>query len=78
MMREHRTTTRERLGEHCTRASSTPASSRSKSASGHAVVRADSGIVDQEIGVNLRDMMPGMFQGRTRTRECPCPKRSSI
>src|SRR5262249_18205402 len=27
----------------------------------------------EEIGVNLRDMMPGMFQGRTRTRKMPVP-----
>jgi ATP-dependent HslUV protease ATP-binding subunit HslU len=28
----------------------------------------------EEIGVNLRDMMPGMFQGRTRTRRMPVPE----
>ncbi len=27
----------------------------------------------EEIGVNLRDMMPGMFQGRTRRRSMPVP-----
>ncbi len=28
----------------------------------------------EEIGVNLRDMMPGMFQGRTRRRSLPVPE----
>jgi ATP-dependent HslUV protease ATP-binding subunit HslU len=28
----------------------------------------------EEIGVNLRDMMPGMFQGRTRRRKLPVPE----
>jgi ATP-dependent HslUV protease ATP-binding subunit HslU len=28
----------------------------------------------EEIGVNLRDMMPGMFQGRTRRRSVPVPE----
>ncbi len=28
----------------------------------------------EEIGVNLRDMMPGMFQGRTRRRSMPVPE----
>jgi ATP-dependent HslUV protease ATP-binding subunit HslU len=28
----------------------------------------------EEIGVNLRDMMPGMFQGRTRPRKLPVPE----
>ena len=28
----------------------------------------------EEIGVNLRDMLPGMFQGRTRRRKLPVPE----
>ena len=28
----------------------------------------------EEIGVNLRDMMPGLFQGRTRPRRLPVPE----
>jgi ATP-dependent HslUV protease ATP-binding subunit HslU len=28
----------------------------------------------EEIGVNLRDMMPGLFQGRTRRRKLPVPE----
>ena len=28
----------------------------------------------EEIGVNLRDMMPGIFQGRTRRRKLPVPE----
>jgi ATP-dependent HslUV protease ATP-binding subunit HslU len=28
----------------------------------------------EEIGVNLREMMPGMFQGRTRRRKLPVPE----
>ena len=28
----------------------------------------------EEIGVNLRDMLPGFFPGKTRRRSCPCPE----
>src|SRR6187431_1157351 len=75
MMREHQTTTRERLREQLhngkldTRVVEVEV--RERSMPSFELIQGGS---IEEIGVNLRDMMPGMFQGRTRSRKLPVPE----
>ena len=75
MMREHQTTTRERLREQLqtgkldTRVVEIEV--RERSMPSFELIQGSS---MEEIGVNLRDMMPGMFQGRTRSRRLPVPE----
>jgi ATP-dependent HslUV protease ATP-binding subunit HslU len=75
MMREHQTTTRERLREQLqsgkldTRVVEIEV--RERNMPSFELIQGGS---IEEIGVNLRDMMPGMFQGRTRSRRLPVPE----
>jgi ATP-dependent HslUV protease ATP-binding subunit HslU len=75
MMRDHQTTTRERLREQLqggkldTRIVEIEV--RERSMPSFELIQGGS---IEEIGVNLRDMMPGMFQGRTRSRRLPVPE----
>jgi ATP-dependent HslUV protease ATP-binding subunit HslU len=75
MARQHALSTREKLREHFragrlddkileveVRDRSTP------------MFEITAGSSMEEIGVNLREMMPGMFQGRTRRRKLPVPE----
>ena len=75
MARQHAVSTREKLREHFragrldekileveVRDRSTP------------MFEITAGSSMEEVGVNLRDMMPGMFQGRTRRRKLPVPE----
>jgi ATP-dependent HslUV protease ATP-binding subunit HslU len=75
MARQHAVSTREKLREHLragrlddkileveVRDRSTP------------MFEITTGSSMEEIGVNLREMMPGMFQGRTRRRKLPVPE----
>jgi ATP-dependent HslUV protease ATP-binding subunit HslU len=74
-MRDHQTTTRERLREQLqggkldTRIVEIEV--RERSMPSFELIQGGS---IEEIGVNLRDMMPGMFQGRTRSRRLPVPE----
>jgi ATP-dependent HslUV protease ATP-binding subunit HslU len=74
MARDHQVTTRERLREqlHAGRldAKTVELETRERSMPSFELIQGSS---IEEIGVNLRDMMPGMFQGRTRTRRMPVP-----
>lgn len=75
MAREHQASTRERLREQL-RAGKLDAKivdieTRDRSMPSFELIQGSS---IEEIGVNLRDMMPGMFQGRTRTRKMPVPE----
>jgi len=70
--REHAGATRERLREQL-RAGKLDAKTveidvRDKSGSSFELIQGGSG---EEIGVNLRDMLPGMFSGKTRRRRLP-------
>jgi ATP-dependent HslUV protease ATP-binding subunit HslU len=75
MMREHQTTTRERLREQLQSgkldARVVEIEVRERSMPSFELIQGGS---IEEIGVNLRDMMPGMFQGRTRSRRLPVPE----
>ena len=75
MMREHQTTTRERLREQLRSGKLDPKvveiEVRERSMPSFELIQGSS---MEEIGVNLRDMMPGMFQGRTRNRRLPVPE----
>jgi len=75
MARQHAASTREKLREHFragrldekileveVRDRSTP------------MFEITTGSSMEEVGVNLREMMPGMFQGRTRRRKLPVPE----
>jgi ATP-dependent HslUV protease ATP-binding subunit HslU len=79
MAREHATATREKLREQL-RAGKFDARMveldvPQKSMPSFEVIAGSS---VEEIGVNLRDMMPGMFQGRTRRRSVPVPEARDI
>jgi ATP-dependent HslUV protease ATP-binding subunit HslU len=75
MMRDHQATTRERLREQLhsgkldTRVVEIEV--RERSMPSFELIQGSS---IEEIGVNLRDMVPGMFQGRTRSRRLPVPE----
>ena len=75
MMRDQQTTTRERLREQLLAGKldgkTVELETREKSMPSFELIQGGS---IEEIGVNLRDMMPGMFQGRTRTRRMPVPE----
>jgi ATP-dependent HslUV protease ATP-binding subunit HslU len=75
MMREQGTATRERLREQL-RAGRLDGKSvdievRDRSMPSFEVIQGGS---VEEIGVNLRDMLPGVFSGRTRRRSMPVPE----
>ena len=75
MVRDHQATTREWLREqlHAGKldAKTVELETRERSMPSFELIQGSS---IEEIGVNLRDMMPGMFQGRTRTRRMPVPE----
>ena len=75
MAREHQTSTRERLREqlHAGKLDSKTldVETRDRSMPSFELIQGSS---MEEIGVNLRDMMPGMFQGRTRNRRMLVPE----
>jgi ATP-dependent HslUV protease ATP-binding subunit HslU len=72
MAREHATATRERLREQLRAgrldSKVVEVETRDRSMPSFELV---SGSSIEEIGVNLRDMMPGFFQGKTRRRQMP-------
>jgi ATP-dependent HslUV protease ATP-binding subunit HslU len=72
MVRDHQSSTRERLREqlHAGKLDSKIVEIEVRDRSMPSFELIQGGSVE-EIGVNLRDMMPGMFQGRTRTRRLP-------
>ena len=75
MAREHQMSTRERLREQLLAgrldARTVEIETRERSMPSFELIQGSS---MEEIGVNLRDMMPGMFQGRTRSRKMPVPE----
>ena len=75
MIREHQTTTRERLREQLREgrldSKTVEIETRERSMPSFELIQGGS---IEEIGVNLRDMMPGMFGGRTRTRRMLVPE----
>jgi ATP-dependent HslUV protease ATP-binding subunit HslU len=75
MARENQASTRERLREqlHAGRldSRSLEIETRDRSTPSFELIQGSS---MEEIGVNLRDMMPGMFQGRTRNRRMLVPE----
>jgi ATP-dependent HslUV protease ATP-binding subunit HslU len=75
MARENQASTRERLREqlHAGRLDtrSLEIETRDRSTPSFELIQGSS---MEEIGVNLRDMMPGMFQGRTRNRRMLVPE----
>ncbi|HEX5071464.1 MAG TPA: ATP-dependent protease ATPase subunit HslU [Vicinamibacterales bacterium] len=72
MARDQQSTTRERLREQLQAGKldgkTVELETRDRSMPSFELIQGSS---MEEIGVNLRDMMPGMFQGRTRTRRMP-------
>jgi len=74
MTRDQQATTRERLREQLQAGrldgKAVELETRDRSMPSFELIQGSS---MEEIGVNLRDMMPGMFQGRTRTRRMPVP-----
>jgi ATP-dependent HslUV protease ATP-binding subunit HslU len=79
MVRDHAATTREKLREQL-RAGKLDArvveiEVRDRSTPSFELV---SGSNIEEIGVNLRDMLPGMFQGRSKRRKVPVPEALEI
>jgi ATP-dependent HslUV protease ATP-binding subunit HslU len=75
MARDHGVATRERLREQLRAGRLDDQDRRDRSArSRDAVVRGHSGSSMEEIGVNLRDMLPGLFQGRTRRAAAAGPE----
>ena len=72
MAREHQSTTRERLREQLRAgrldAKLVEVETRDRSTPSFELIAGSS---VEEIGVNLRDMLPGMFPGRTRRRKMP-------
>jgi len=75
MAREHQATTRDRLREqlHAGKLDSKTLEIETRDRSMPSFELIQGGSIE-EIGVNLRDMMPGMFQGRTRNRRMPVPE----
>jgi ATP-dependent HslUV protease ATP-binding subunit HslU len=75
MTADHATATREKLREqlHAGRldAKTVEIDVRDRSMPSFELI---SGSSMEEIGVNIRDMMPGLFQGRTRRRRLPVPE----
>ena len=75
MMRDHQATTRERLREqlHAGKLDTkvVEIEVRERTMPSFELIQGSS---IEEIGVNLRDMMPGMFQGKTRSRRLPVPE----
>ena len=75
MARDHQASTRERLREqlHAGKldTKTLDIETRERSMPSFELIQGSS---IEEIGVNLRDMMPGMFQGRTRQRRMPVPE----
>ena len=75
MAREHASTTRDRLREQLRAGrldnKSVELEVQNRSMPSFELI---SGSSMEEIGVNLRDMMPGMFQGRTRRRKLTVPE----
>jgi len=75
MAGEHAQTTRDKLREqlHAGRldGKTVEVDVRDRAMSSFEIV---SGSSFEEIGVNLRDMLPGMFQGKTRRRRLPVPE----
>ena len=78
MAREHATTTRERLREQLRAgrldSKTVEIETRERSMPSFELIAGSS---VEEIGVNLRDMLPGFFPGKTRRRRCRSQKRSS-
>jgi ATP-dependent HslUV protease ATP-binding subunit HslU len=72
MARDQQVSTRERLREQFRAgkldAKTVEVETRERSMPSFELIQGSS---IEEIGVNLRDMIPGMFQGRTRTRKMP-------
>jgi ATP-dependent HslUV protease ATP-binding subunit HslU len=72
MAREHATTTREKLRDQLRAGrlddKTVEIDVRERTTSSFEII---SGSSMEEIGVNLRDMLPGVFQGRTRRRKLP-------
>jgi len=75
LTREHHITTRERLREqlHAGRLDSKvlEIETRDRTMPSFELIQGSS---IEEVGVNLRDMLPGMFQGRTRNRRMAVPE----
>jgi ATP-dependent HslUV protease ATP-binding subunit HslU len=75
MARDHQASTRERLREQLRAgrldAKTVEIETRDRSMPSFELIQGSS---VEEIGVNIRDMMPGLFQGRTRTRKFPVPE----
>jgi ATP-dependent HslUV protease ATP-binding subunit HslU len=75
LARDHTSATRERLREQLRAGrldqKAVELEIREKSTSSFEVIQGSS---VEEIGVNLRDMLPGMFQGRTRRRRLAVPE----
>jgi ATP-dependent HslUV protease ATP-binding subunit HslU len=75
MTRDHAATTRERLREQLRAgrfdAKTVEIDTRERAMPSFELIAGSS---VEEIGVNLRDMLPGMFPGRTRRRQLPVPE----
>ena len=75
MARDHQASTRERLREQLRAGrldtKTVEIETRERTMPSFELIQGSS---IEEIGVNLRDMMPGMFQGRTRSRKMPVPE----
>jgi ATP-dependent HslUV protease ATP-binding subunit HslU len=75
MTRDHATSTRERLREQLRAGrldtKSVEIDTRERAMPSFELIAGSS---VEEIGVNLRDMLPGMFPGRTRRRQLPVPE----
>src|SRR5437016_5350378 len=75
MTQDHGSTTREKLREQLRAgrldAKTVEIETRDRAMPSFEIVAGSS---MEEIGVNLRDMLPGMFQGKTRRRRLPIPE----
>jgi ATP-dependent HslUV protease ATP-binding subunit HslU len=75
MSREHQTNTREKLREQLRAGKldtkTVEVETRDRGMSSFEIVQGSS---VEEIGVNLRDMLPGFFQGKSRKRRLPVPE----
>ena len=76
--RDHASTTRERLRDQLRAGrldeKTVEVEARERATSSFELIQGSS---IEEIGVNLRDMLPGMFGGRTRRRRLPVPRPST-
>jgi len=75
MARDHGTATREKLREQLRAGrldtKTVEIETRERASSSFEIVQGSS---VEEIGVNLRDMLPGLFQGKSRRRRLPVPE----